>query len=63
MTRLQNSCLITFLKKNKEAATGSAEAVIGGVLQKNVFLKISQTSQKNTCVGVFLNKFADLQVF
>ena len=28
------------------------EAATGGVLQKKVFLKIMQISQKNTCVGV-----------
>ena len=32
ITRLQNSCLITFLKKNKEAATGGAETVTKGIL-------------------------------
>ena len=31
ITRLRNSCLITFLK-NAEAATGRKEAVTGGVL-------------------------------
>ena len=29
-----------------------AEAATGGVSKKTVFLKISQFSQKNTCVGV-----------
>ena len=28
------------------------EATTGGVLLKNVFLKISQNEQENTCVGV-----------
>ena len=28
------------------------KAATGGVLKKNVFLKISQYSQENTCVGV-----------
>ena len=28
------------------------EAATGGVLWKEVFLKISQISQENTCVGV-----------
>ena len=32
ITKLRNSCLITFLKKNTEAAAGGAEAVTGGVL-------------------------------
>ena len=32
ITRLRNSCLITFFKKNTEAATGCEEAVTGGVL-------------------------------
>ena len=31
---------------------GTPEAAIGGVLQKNVFLEISQNSQENTCVRV-----------
>ena len=33
------------------------EAATGGVLSKNVFLKVLQISQENTCVGVFLIKF------
>ena len=28
------------------------EAATGGVLKKKVFLRISQISQENTCVGV-----------
>ena len=28
------------------------EAATGGILQKNLFLKISQYTQENTCVGV-----------
>ena len=54
ITRFQNSCLITFLKKNTEAATGGADAVTGGFLLKNVFQKISLISQENTCVEAFL---------
>ena len=51
-----HSYLITFLRKNTEAATGNAEAVNEGVLQKNAFFKILQTSQENTCVwGLFLH--------
>ena len=46
--------------KNTEAATGGAEAVTRAMLQKNVLLKISRTSQENTCNVVFLIK---LQVF
>ena len=37
ITRFRDSCLIAFLKKNTEAATGGAEAVTGGFLPKNVF--------------------------
>ena len=38
-----------------------AETATGGVLQKKVFLKISQNSQENTCIGVSsFNKVADL---
>ena len=47
--------------KNIEAATGGAEAVTGGILQKKVLLKISRTSQENTCIVVFFNKVAGLQ--
>ena len=40
-----------------------AETAIGGVLWKKVFLKISQNSQGNTCVGVsFFNKVAGLSL-
>ena len=38
ITRLRNSCFITFLK-NTEAATGGVETVIAGVLQKKGILK------------------------
>ena len=31
------------------------------VFRKKVFLKLSQTSQENTCVGDFFNKVAGLQ--
>ena len=50
----------TFVK-NTEAAIGGAEAVTGGVLQEKVFIKDSQTSQENTCVGVFFLEVASLQ--
>ena len=51
-----------FLKCNKERIHEIfPELAIGGVLQKKVFLKISQISQENTYVGVsFLIK---LQAF
>ena len=39
------------------------EAAIGGVLLKKLFLKLSQYSQVNNCVGVFFNKVAGLQAF
>ena len=32
------------------------EAATGGVPQKNMFLKISQYLQQNTCVGAFFDK-------
>ena len=35
-----------------------SEVATGGVLQKKVFLKISQISQVNTCVGVFMTDAA-----
>ena len=50
MLRNSNSCLITFFYKNTEAATGRAKAV-PEMFRKNVFLKISQTSQENICAG------------
>ena len=57
VSTLQQGCKIAdkfyFFKKNAEAATGGAEAFTGGVLYEKVFLKISQTSQENYCVGVF----------
>ena len=34
-----------------------------GVLWKKLFLKISQYSQKNTCIGVFFDKAADQAYF
>ena len=39
----------------------SSEAATGGVLRKIMFLKLSQISRENTCVGVFLNKVAVLK--
>ena len=42
-----------YLFRNTEAALGGTEAVTGGLLQKKVFLKISQTSQENTFVDPF----------
>ena len=59
ITRLRNSCLITFFENTDAAALG-VEAVTRGVLLKKVFLKISQTSQENTFGGVFFNKVAGL---
>ena len=53
--------LLLLVIKNIEAATGGAEAVTRGILQKQVLLKISRTSQKNTCIVVFFNKVAGLQ--
>ena len=37
-----------------------AEADTGGVLSKNLFLKISQYSQENICVGSLFNKVEGL---
>ena len=52
ITRLRNSCLITFSKKYR-----SNHRICRGIHRrrsvKRVFLKISQTSQENTFVGVF----------
>ena len=39
------------------------EAAIGGVLKKKLFLKLSQYSQENSCVGIFFNKVSGLQAF
>ena len=36
----------------KDDLTKNSEAAIGGVLEGNVFLKISQNSQENTCARV-----------
>ena len=38
-----------------------SKAVTRDVMQKKLFLKISQYSQENTCVGVFFNKVTGLQ--
>ena len=55
----ENFCIlgVTVCKKTKAAT--------GGVLKKNVFLKILQYSQENTCVGVekFYLKETAAQVF
>ena len=62
IARLQNSCLIAIaIFKNIEEATGGAEAVIRGILQKKALLKISRTSQENTCIVAFFNKVVGLQ--
>ena len=37
------------------------KAATGGVLWKKMFLKISQISQGNTCVGSLFNKVAGLR--
>ena len=37
-----------------------AEAVARSCSAKNVFLKISQNSKKNTCVGILYHKVAGL---
>ena len=37
---------------DKGAIYNGTESATGGFLQEKVFLKISQISQKNTCVGV-----------
>ena len=39
------------------------EAATGGVLRKEVLLKILQYLQENTCVGVFLKQVTGLQVY
>ena len=44
-----------------KTATGGAEAVTRGTLQKKVLLKILRISQENTCIVVFFNKVAGLQ--
>ena len=48
-----SSKVAKYLFRNTEAAIGGTEAVTGGLLQKRVFLKISQTSQENTFVDPF----------
>ena len=39
------------------------EAVVCKCSSKYVFLRISEISQENTCVGVFFNKAAGLKAF
>ena len=52
---MRNSCLITFLKKYRSSHRKQRSSHRRGPVKK-VFLKILQTSRKNTCVGVFLIK-------
>ena len=59
ITRLRNSCLITFFENTDAAALG-VEAVTRGVLLKKVFLKIRKLHRKTPLVESFLIK---LQVF
>ena len=52
-----------FFKKSFETYA-KAEAATGGILQKKLFLKISQNSQKNTCSRVsFLIKLKALACY
>ena len=61
ITKLRNSCLITFLK-NIEAATRSAEAVTGGVfVKKDVLKNFANFKGKHLCLETFFNKVAGLQ--
>ena len=60
-TRLRNTCLIVFKKKNTEAATGGSEAAIGGVLLEKMLLNILQTSQDNSCVGASFYEVGGIQ--
>ena len=50
---MRNNCLITFEKKNTEAATGGKEAVVWGVLSK--------LHGKTPVLESFFNKVASLQ--
>ena len=64
---LQNT-LIELLLKSKhqqeilyaDVASLLAEAATGGVLSKNVFLKILEILQENICIEVSFNKIARL---
>ena len=50
------------LKSEGRIADPYVEAAIGGVLQKTVFLEISQNSQESTCAREsFFNKVAGLK--
>ena len=51
----------TYHKTSMNLSCTSREAATGGVLWKKLFLKISQYSQENTCVGVSFNKTAGLK--
>ena len=60
ITRLRNSCLITFLKKYRSSHRRKRSSNQRGSVKK-VFLELLQTSRESTCVGVFFNKVAGFQ--
>ena len=51
-----NRCLITFLKKIQKQPPKLQKQSPKDFCLKNVFLKVSQTSQENTCVGDFFKQ-------
>ena len=52
MITLNNKISVFHSKKKKYFKSGLSEAATRGALLKKVFLKISQITQENTCVGV-----------
>ena len=54
---LQNDCYKMF----QNHVLQPTEAVLQRCSAKKVFLVISQNSQENTCVSLFLNKFAEMR--
>ena len=53
MTRLRNSCLITFRKSTK-AVTAGTEAVTEGILKKGVLKNFANLTVKYLCWSLFL---------
>ena len=60
MGNIETTTKFARLKSISSIEDSYLEAATGGVLQKKLFLKVSQYSQENKCVSLFLIK---LQVF
>ena len=52
MGNIETTAKVSRLKSISSIVDNYLEAATGGVLQKKLFLKILQSLQENTCVGV-----------